>query len=341
MAEKDVEVKIDVLHPAAVIGLGVPLILTVGTEVTYKEYKGKGALEALVVDYPTNTTAYAKAKSVLAQKNKPDLVAVATYVAVTPEAGQSLLEVVQKYYGKPWHFALLADATATEAVPVSDFIEEKEFKFLVLQSANKAELAQFSTKPRTLVYYHPGKPNEHLDSAVIGDVASLTVGQATWKFRKNLVGITAVEDDSELDEIHALGANMYVEKAGVPQTSEGLACVGERTEYIDFYHGQDFVKADAETRLQSLLTDNDKIPSNDTGISMIASTFTTTLETAGQQGIVESNNEGYQYEVNTIPWDEVDEADREKRVYTGVTFSYSPQGAIHKIKVNGTVVAGA
>lgn len=338
MAEKDVEVKIDVLHPAAVIGLGVPLILTVGTEVSYKEYKGTNALETLTVDFASSTTAYAKAKAVLDQKNKPNMVAVATYVATTPEVGESLLEVVTKYFGKSWHFALLSDATTIEAAPVSDFIEEKEFKFLVLQTTVKADLVQFSTKPRTLVYYHPGKVGEHLDAAVIGDVASKTVGSSTWKFRKNLVGITAVEDDAELDEIHTLGANMYVNKAGIPQTSEGLATPNE---YIDFYHGQDFVKADAETRLQSLLTDNDKIPSNDTGISMIASTFTTTLETAGQQGIVEKANEGYQYAVNTIPWDEVDVADREKRIYSGVTFSYSPQGAIHKIKVNGTVVAGA
>ena len=36
---KDVEVKIDVLHPNPVIGLGVPLILTEGLAPSYKEYK--------------------------------------------------------------------------------------------------------------------------------------------------------------------------------------------------------------------------------------------------------------------------------------------------------------
>lgn len=333
---QDVQIIIDVQHPAAKVGLGRPLILATGTGATYKEYK---TLEALEADYAKATSVYKKAAAVLNQKNKPDQVSVATYSnAEVPEAGTSIVEVFEKYYDKPWHFLLLPDVDTTDRLAISTALQVHDFKFLVLKVSDKTELAQYKINARTLVYYHPGKADEEIDGAIIGDAASLTVGSITWKFRKNLVGITPVDISStELDEIHTLGANVYVEKAGIPQTSEGLTATGE---YIDFYHGQDWVKSNVESSLQSMLTDNDKVPSNDIGISMIASVLTTTLETAGINGIVEIGGDGkYQYTVTTIPWDQVDEADRLKRIYSGVSFEYKPQGAIHKIKVKGTIVS--
>lgn len=331
---KDVEVKIDVLHPNAVVGLGVPLIVAKGTAVSYKEYK---SLETLVVDYGKETTVYKAAETEFKQKNKAAYVAVATYVGTTPTAGESLLEVFEKYYGKTWHFAIFPDATPTEILPASQLVEEKEFKFIVLQSSTKADFTPFVKLARTLKYFHAKADTEFLNAAIIGDVANLPVGQSTWKFRKNLFGITPNDDltGAEVDALHEMGVNTYLTKVGVPQTSEGLAAPGE---FIDFYHGQDFVKSDAETRLQKLLVENDKIPANDEGVSMIGSTFTSTLEVAGQQGIIEKGDSGYLYTIETDKFEDGAEEDRLKRVYAGVRFSYSPQGAIHKIRVNGSVI---
>lgn len=331
---KDVEVKIDVLHPNPVIGLGVPLIMAVGTTTSYKEYK---SLETLVVDFPKETKVYKAAKTEFDQLNKAVYVAVATYVGTTPKTGESLIEVFEKYFGKTWHFALFVDATPVEILPASKFVEEKEFKFVVLQSAVKGDFTPFSKMARTLKYYHTTE-GEFLNAAVIGDVANLPVGQSTWKFRKNLIGITPNDDltGAEVDELHELGVNTYLTKIGTPQTTEGLAAPGE---FVDFYHGQDFVKSDAETRLQTLLVDNDKIPANDEGVSMIGSTLTSTLETAGQQGVIEKGESGYLYTLETDKFSEGTEEDNLKRVYAGVRFTYTPQGAIHKIRVNGSVVS--
>lgn len=331
---KDVEVKIDVLHPNPVIGLGVPLILTEGLAPSYKEYKSLAALE---VDFAKETSAYKVAKTEFDQKNKARIVAVATYVKTTPAPGESLMEVFEKFFGKTWHFAIFADATPTEILPASQLVEQKEYKFVMLQSDTKTDFTPFVKMPRTLKYFH-AKKDESLVAAVVGDVANLPVGQATWKFRKNFVGITPNDDltGAEVDALHEMGVNTYLTKVGVPQTSEGLATIGE---YIDFYHGQDFVKSDAETRLQKLLVENDKIPSNDMGVSMVGSTFTSTLETAGQQGIIEKGESGYLYTIETDKFEDGTEENVRDRVYAGVRFSYIPQGAIHKIRVNGSVVS--
>lgn len=339
MAIQDVTVTIDVQNPAPKVGLGRPLILAASAEAEsiYKEYNG---LESLKVDFPEDTSVYKKAAAVFAQKNKPDIVAVATYSASgggDPGTGLTIVQAFEKYFDKPWHFSLLPDAIASERKAVSDALQAHKFKFLVLKVEDKDELAQYSSNSRTILYYHPDKPDEHIDAAIIGDAASLTVGSITWKFRHNLVGITPIDITSdELESLHASGANAYVLKAGIPQTSEGITATGD---YIDFLHGQDWVKANIETGLQQMLSDNDKVPSNDTGISMAVSVVTSVLTTATQNGIIEKDANGNaEFTVTSKSMDEIPEEDKKKRIYSGLGFEYYPEGAFHKMKVNGTVV---
>jgi len=339
MAIQDVTVTIDVQNPAPKVGLGRPLILaeSTSTESTYKEYYG---LDTLKVDFPEGTSVYKKAKAILEQTNRPDIVAVATYSASgggDPGTGLTIVQAFEKYFDKPWHFLLLPDAIATERKAVSDALEGHNFKFLVLKVEDKDELAQYTSNSRTIPYYHPDKPGEEMDAAIIGDAASLTVGSITWKFRKNLVGITPIDISAdELKALHAAGANAYVLKAGIPQTSEGITATGD---YIDFLHGQDWVKANIESSLQQMLSDNDKVPSNDTGISMAVSVMTSVLTEAATNGIVDKDSNGNaEFTVTSKPMDEIPEEDRKKRIYSGLGFKYYPEGAFHEIEVTGTVV---
>ncbi len=336
MALKDVNVVIDVLHPASVIGLGRPLILVGGAEVKYAEYKG---LESLAADFNSGTNTYKLAETILAQANKPDVICVATYVETTPAPGQGLGDVIEKYYDKSWHFALLAESAAADRLVLSNKIELHDFKFAVVQVEDKAEIQAFKNNAHTLVYYHMNA-EERLDGAVIGDAANLEVGSITWKFRRSLKGVTPIEISAdELDSIHAAGGNAYVRKAGVPQTSEGIVATGE---YIDFYHGRDWIKANMETDLQSMLTDNDKVPSNTNGVSMVGAVATSVLSTAGKQGIIEVNDEDqYAFNVYTQPFDAGTVEEQAKRVFSGLTFDYKAQGSIHKINVKGSVVSNA
>lgn len=339
MAIQDVQVTIDVQNPAPKIGLGRPLILaaSTNTESTYKEYYG---LDTLKDDFPEGTSVYKKAKAILEQTNRPDIVAVATYSASgggDPGTGLTIVQAFEKYFDKPWHFLLLPDAIASERLAVSNALEAHKFKFLVLKVEDKDELAQYTSNSRTIPYYHPDKPGEEMDAAIIGDAASLTVGSITWKFRKNLVGITPIDISAdELKALHAAGANAYVLKAGIPQTSEGITATGD---YIDFLHGQDWVKANIESSLQQMLSDNDKVPSNDTGISMAVSVMTSVLTEAATNGIVDKDSNGNaEFTVTSKPMNEIPEEDRKKRIYSGLGFKYYPEGAFHEIEVTGTVV---
>lgn len=342
MAIQDVQVTIDVQHPSPKVGLGRPLLLTATSakESIYKEYH---SLDEVKVDFSdTASSVYKKAKAVFDQKNAPDLIAIANYSSTggeDPSTGLTIVAAFEKYFGRAWNFLLLPDADASERLAISNALQAHNFKFLVLKVETKEEVAAFKKNSRTICYYHPNKEDEMIDAAIIGEAANLTVGSITWKFRKNLVGITPIDIDNsdDLKAIHAVGANAYVEKAGVPQTSEGITVTGD---YIDFYHGQDWVKVNSENALQLLLSDNDKVPSNDTGVSMATSVLTSVLTTATQNGIVEKDDNGNaQFTVTSKPWSELPVSDQQKRIYSGLGFTYIPQGATHEMTVRGTVVS--
>lgn len=334
MAVKDVNVVIDVLHPASVAGLGRPLILTAGSTVKYAEYK---SIEALEADYDDATATYRLAQTIWAQKNKPEVICVASYVSESPTVGQTLGEVVETYYDKSWHFALLAASTSSERLELSNKIEDHDFKFAVVQVNSVGEITALKNNNHTIIYYHTNE-GERLDGGVVGDAANLTVGSITWKFRANLKGITPIEISSpDLDVIHAAGGNAYVTKAGVPQTSEGIVATGE---YIDFYHGRDWIKANMETDLQKMLTENDKVPGNPNGVSLVGAVATSVLTTAGTQGIIDRNDQDqYDFNVYTNAFADGSQEDKKKRVYSGLSFDYKADNAIHKINVKGSVVA--
>lgn len=342
MEIKDVNVVIDVLHPSSTDGLGRPLILVEGTGATYKEYSGWDPLESLVSDYGKSTETYKLAQTILMQKNKPEVICVATYVKTLPQEGQSLAEVIDLYFDKSWHFALLAESTAEERKVLSDTVEPHDYKFAVVQITDILEASAFKTNEHTIVYYHP-HAGERLDGAAIGDAANAEVGSITWKFRSRLKGVTAINEDDnvvftpvQLEKIHQAGANAYVKKSGVSQTSEGLVATGE---FIDFYHGRDWIKANMETALQSMLVENDKVPSDDNGTSLSGSVATNTLTQAGKQGIIGKLNDQYNFNVTTEPFNAGTKEDIAKRIYSGLKFKYEAEGAIHKIKVNGEVMS--
>lgn len=333
MPIQDVTVTINLAKPAALVGLGRPLILAnkVG-ESTYKEYLD---LTSVAADFPDTTAAYKKAAAVFAQVNHPDKVAIATYDATATPAGTAA-GILEQYFDNDWNFLLLADAVQADKLAVSNALQAHNFKFLVVKASTAEDRAAFVANDRTIVFYDP-IDTEDPDAALVGECGSRVVGSITWKF-KTLVGVTpTVMTATDLNACHEDGAIAYVTKAGIPQTSEGITATGE---YIDILHGRDWVKVNMESSLQNMLSTNDKVPSNDNGISMVAAVLTTVLTTAANNGIVDIGADNKPaFVVTTVPWDQTSADDQSKRIYSGASFNYTAQGAIHAINVHGTIAA--
>ncbi len=352
----DAQVILTVSKPAPVAGLGIPAIFVQGDTENYQEYT---SIDALADDFDESTNVYKKADAVFAQINSPIKVAVITYTAgtaaegtpedvtatptsdganVTADAESGLAPIVQAaqdYWLNDWHFAMLDKFDAANALALSNFIDLQKYKFLIVQVRDLSDLKPLTPNARTIGLVKAN--DEPFDAALIGDAASVTVGNITWKFRHNLNGITPdLVTNSEFDAINKAHAIGYVTKAGVPQTTEGWTLSGD---YIDTLHGQDWVKSNLETNLQTLLTNSPKISYDVTGIALLKATVKSTLETAKQQGIIAVGDDGKTgiYTVTAKPASEMKATDVAIRAYKGISFNYTAQNAIHTVVVYGVV----
>lgn len=334
----DVTVSINVQQPQPKIGLGIPAIFAVGIEQTFKEYS---SLDGLVKDFGENTTVYKKAKAVFAQVNMPKNIVVITYKkedSAPDRLGTSgnIVKAAEEYFFENWHFALLAEFESDTGLALSNFIEEQKFKFLVLQVAKASDLTPFAKNSLTIGLVHT-LAEEYLDAALIGNTANLTVGSVTWKGRPNLIGITAQKlMVSNLEEIHKAGGLAYVEKAGIPQTSEGKTISGE---FIDSLHGDHWIKSNIESRLQRLLSNTDKITFDSNGIALLRNELTTVFEEAFSNGIIDVVDEtgNGNYSITALQRTDLKPEDIAARNYKGLSFTYKRSGAIHSVDVSGTI----
>lgn len=327
MPLKDVIVTINIANPAPRIGLGRPVIFTSKTgTASYKEYT---TLDALKSDFAEATPTYKKAKAVFEQKNRPDLVAVATYDA-------DVLTSLEAFYNRPWHFALLASDLTADQVKMATFLAGKDFKLGAYQVATTAARTALNGKARTIILDNPNV-NEHLDAAIVGALGSLPVGSITWKF-KSLVGITPrYLTDTDIAAIDSANAIAYAYKGtGKAQTTDGVLADGE---WIDVVHGQDWVKADMENEVQYALEQNDKVPFDGRGIGLIDAAATTTLGRGFNQGIIAVTDDGQpDYETSTLSRDQVDAQDRKARIYSGLSFEFGNAGGIHGARIKGQII---
>ncbi|MCY8813677.1 DUF3383 family protein [Bacillus atrophaeus] len=342
MPLSDVKVTIDLVKPSTLIGLGVPLILVKNTSAdsVYREY---GSLEALKQNYPESSATYKKAAAIYAQGDyAPHKIAVASFGKETPGDGKdksvtkfSVRNALEEYFDKDFHFVLLAAASADDRLEASKYFEEKAYKFLVLKVTDEAEITSYKGKDRTIVFYHP-LTDEEPDAALVGAVSSRTVGSVTWKF-KTLVSITP--QDYKADQIanfHKSGAIVYVTKAGINQTSEGITASGE---YIDVLHGKDWVKLNIETSIQAALSNSGKIPFSNEGFSLLESQVTNVLLTAFTNGIIAGDEDGQPiYTVKTKKRSEISDENRNKRLYDGLSFSFELAQAVHEANITGEII---
>lgn len=326
MPLKDVVVTINIKSIAPRVGLGRPLILAMKTgTASYKEYRD---IDEVLTDYAVTTPEYKKAAVIFVQPNRPDLIAIATY-AVDPAI------TLTEFYNRGWHFALVANDLPADQLKAATYLDSKDFKIGAYQVINTAGRTALKGKKRAIVFDNPNT-SEYLDAAAVGNLASLTVGSITWKF-KDLVGVTPrYLTDTELAAIEADNANAYVMKSGKGQLSDGKLADGE---FIDIVHGQDWIKADMENEIQNTLQSSPKLPYDIRGINSLAAAATTTLKRGFNNGIIGFKEDGLpDYQVEALPKEQSDVQDRKNRIYRGLSFEFGSAGAIHDVRVKGSII---
>lgn len=328
---KDVTVIINIKKPTPKIGFGKPLII--GTSASGADYKSYRSLDAVKKDYSANTEVVKAATALFGQgDNSPASIAVMMKKA----ADTGWDEFMEKALSQDWHFLVSTSSTLENITAIADLIEADDSRQFFASTSKKEDLKAILAKgyKNTAIFYHANTDN-YPEAAWIGSTGSLDVGSVTWKFRE-LNGITPLElSAAELNEIHELGANTYVTKAGDNVTSEGKSVSGE---YIDVIHAKQYVTYSIEYEVQKLLNKTDKVPYTSAGIAMIESVVKTVLQRCFNQGMIASDKDGIGiYGTSFKSRDEVDPAERVKREYNEGSFYFEIAGAIHSTTIRGVI----
>ncbi|WP_284641188.1 DUF3383 family protein [Paenibacillus silviterrae] len=331
----DVTVTIDIQRPTPKIGFGKPLIL--GSSAAGNAYKTYKTLSAVLVDYASATEEYKAASALFGQgDNSPTEIAIiARRTGSTPE---TLEEVLETLFLKDWYYLISTSTDLNDITTIAEAVEQDNSRQYFFRTSSKTDLATIFAEgyTRTNGFYHiAAEVAKYPEAAWIGRAGSAPPGSLTWKF-KTLSGIQPLDIDStELESIHALGANTYVTKAGDNVTSEGKTMSGE---YIDIIQSKDYLVSSIEFAVQKLLNSKDKIPYDNGGISQIEATTKTVLQRADNNGMIAKDTDGISlFGTSFKARSEVDPADRAVREYNDGTFWFELAGAIHKTRIRGTI----
>jgi hypothetical protein len=329
----DVKVIIDIERPTPKLGFGKPLIL--GASTAGAAYKTYVDLEGVKADYASTTEEY-KAAFALLNQGDDSPAEIAIMCRKTGATAQTLADALAVAFTKDWYFLLAVTADLEDVGEIAAAVEQDDSREFFTRSDDLVDVGVLKGAgySRTTVIYHTNIAN-YPESAWIGRAGSAPVGSVTWKF-KGLTGIAPLDlSATALANIHAVGANTYVTKAGKAQTTEGKTLSGE---YIDNIHAKDYVKFSIEHSVQTLLSNAPKISYDDTGIAQIESVVRTVLQRAFNQGIIAKDADGMALYGTTFKGRaQVDPADRAARTYNDGEFWFELAGAIHETTIRGHI----
>lgn len=208
---------------------------------------------------------------------------------------------------------------------------------LTSATTDPGSLLKASAYARSVGIYH-ALDTEYADMAFMAKVLTADPGSVTGKF-KSLAGITA--DVLTAAEQGFLGGstptdggkniNYYTTTGGVAITQEGKVAVGE---FIDVMRDIDYLHVNMQADVFGVFLNNSKVPYTDLGIAQIESVVRARLTNAVRLGILADNDNLYV----TVPRaSEVLTADKAARLLPDVKFGGDIAGAIHFVRIRGTV----
>lgn len=342
----DVHVVLDVQTPAISANLGNMAIFIVNTnsleDVVLSSYE---EISDLGIDLGKDANAIAK--GFFAQTGHGKKLYI--YGVANSLDASEITKKFDLVCGDDWEFASIIPGIDNDITALSNGIEAIGRKFLVLSGTgiegaatdtiaklNALADAPFIDNTRTLMIIGTDNDAQYNIGALVGAIGNKTPGSVTWKF-KGLKGSKPLNvSGSIVKKAVDTHVNLYVNKAGKDQTSEGLTLSGD---YIDALHSDDWIRAELETQIQKLLQDNDKITFDATGIGQIEAIVTMVLRNATENGIIliDSETGMGKFTVTTLSRDQMAAADVASRKYNGLSFEYQRAGAIHDVTIHGTI----
>lgn len=184
---------------------------------------------------------------------------------------------------------------------------------------------------RTFVLYSENADTQYPEAAWIGGQLPEEPGSNTWKF-KTLAGVTVSSLNSTASSaVKDKNANTYERVGGVSITSEGTMSGGE---FIDVIIFVDWLEARMRESIFFRLVNTKKIPYTQAGVTIIENEIRRVLAEGITNGGLAPNPQPTVSVPNVLA---IEANLRATRTLEGITFEGRLAGAIHFVKVRGTV----
>ena len=240
-----------------------------------------------------------------------------------------------------WYGLLITERDALSLHTAGDYALANEKLFI----GCSADMAAFSGRNNIREAYliHDDAANFH-EAAWSGEGFAADIGSITWKWLTPSGVAAANYSLPQLQAIRAGNCQTFAERSGVIYSDEGITTGGE---FLDVIMSRDYIKARLGEAIFGLLIRSKKVPFDDTGGMMIESVMRDVFRQAGKDGIIakavseedkEKSDEGdYMYTVTVPQRSDVPDNDRAARKWSGITFSFTIAGAVHRVDIEGTI----
>lgn len=326
---------------ASVSQLGFGTLMILGEHTVFAErIRYYQTPDAILDDgFTSSDPEYIAANSAFSQNPRPTRVAIGRIDAADADITASLNAVDQE--NDDWYGFVITSRVIADQEDAAAWAESR-IKLFGLASADTDILDASSTTDiayllnnaayaRSFVLYHDDAATAYPEAAWFGLLLPTAPGSSTWAY-KTLAGIPAVKlSSTERINTFDKKANTYELRGGVNITKNGTVAEGD---YMDIIRGIDWLQARIQERIYGLLTRVPKIPYTEEGVALIENELRAQLDVAIAQGVIAADPA---YVITTPRVKDISANDKANRFLPDVRFEATLAGAIHEIRIRGTV----
>lgn len=267
-----------------------------------------------------------------------------TVVHTTGDIGpDTALTAILAAGGKSWYGLVLCSRTQTDIQVAAAWVEAQPYGYIFLGcSQDSAVLTNVATDVASVLkaatylrsaYLWSDDQAHFPEAAWLGEEFPKQPGSSNYAY-KSLIGVTAtiqsVLTDSKIAILEGKNGNYYLSVGGVPVTQKGMMAGGQ---WIDVVVGRDWIKANIQQDIFTLMTIMPKIGFDDPGIGALANVLRGVLKRAKNANIISS------FDIAVPLASSFSSGQKATRVLPSIPWTATLTGAINNLTINGSLTA--
>ena len=192
---------------------------------------------------------------------------------------------------------------------------------------------------RTFCFYH-ADANDYPEVAVMSRCFTAVPGSETWA-NKRLAGVNIDPlTETQFNVLKAKNVNTFERFRNLSLTQTGKVSAGE---WIDVIRFRDWLAEEIKVNVLNVLVNNEKVPYTDAGIAVIEGAIRQSLRQGQVNGGIapveydENGDKNLGYTVTVPLAANISANQKASRILEGVTFTARLSGAIHVVKITGSL----